>query len=108
MPLPTYTLVAGDTGTVLTLTCQDAGNNNAAINLTGMTVKLLFRIGYGVTQTRSMTIVDAVNGKAKYQFVTGDLVAGIMEARATITDGAGNVISQLQPYVWEVAPSPLT
>lgn len=107
MPLPAYDLVAGDTGTVLTVTCQDKGANNAIINLAGMTVRLLYKIGYGAVQTRTMTIVSAAAGTAKYQFAAGDLTAGIMEARVTITDSLGNVVSQLQPFVWEVGPSPL-
>lgn len=107
MPIfPPYTLVAGD-GTRLNVTCQDAGNNNAPINLTSMTVSLIYRISNGTAQTRAMTIDSATAGTAHYIFQPTDLTPGMMEATVQIKDASNNVVTQLQPFQWEVRPSPL-
>lgn len=110
MPFPNYQLVAGD-GTIVAFIFVDAGNSNLPFSLTGFTASLVYKIGAGgVVQTKGMTNdPDQVinKGKATYQFQPTDLVPGMMEVAGFITDGGGNRVSQLVPFIWEVRPSPL-
>ncbi len=82
-------LVKNDTGRKLQLTLQDDG---AAVNLTGATVNLHYRIAGGTVKTAAMTLTDAVNGVAEYQFATGDLdVAGSLDYEVQVTDSGGKI-----------------
>lgn len=82
-------LVKNDTGRKLQLTLQDDG---AAVNLTGATANLHYRIAGGTVKTVAMTLTDAVNGVAEYQFATGDLdVAGSLDYEVQVTDSGGKI-----------------
>lgn len=86
-------LVASDTGSKLTVVLTDAGTGNA-IDLTGSTVKLKYRLGGGALVTKTMTVTaPATQGIATYQFGTGELTAGTLNAEVEITDQSGNVIT---------------
>ena len=82
-------LVKNDTGRKLKLTLKD---NGAAVDLTGATVNLHYRIASGTVKTAAMTLTDAVNGVAEYQFATGDLDAGgIFDYEVQVTDSGGKI-----------------
>lgn len=85
-----YELVANDTASKLKVTCVD--QDSVVINLTGATVELLWRSNAGVLVTRSMTVVDALNGIAEYQFADGELFAPQMAFRVKITDVSSKVL----------------
>jgi hypothetical protein len=109
MAFPNYSLVAGD-GTIVAFVFVDAGNSNLPFSLTGLTASLAYKVGNGPVQTKVMTNdPDQVTnkGKATYQFQPTDLTPGMMEVAGYVTDGGGNRVSQLVPFIWEVRPSPL-
>lgn len=87
--------VAGDTGSKLKVTCQDDDSGNA-INLTGSTVKLKWDDADGALQTKTMTITDAVNGIAEYQFLASELFSRQMKFEVEITDSGGKVLHSLE------------
>lgn len=87
-------LVTNDTGSVLRVTCTD-NDTGAAIDLTGATVRARWEDADGVMQTYVMTIADAVNGIATYQFQTGEIVYPLMRIEIEVTDGFGYVTSNL-------------
>lgn len=92
--------VAGDTGSVLRVTCKDNATG-AAINLTGATVELRWNAG-GITTTRTMTVIDATNGVAEYQFTATDLVPGEMAFEVKITDSGGKILRNLNLLIENV------
>jgi BppU N-terminal domain len=67
-------LVAGDTGSILQVTCTRV--DGSVIDLTGATVQLFWRATSGPPQKRTMTVVHATNGIVSYQFQAGELVMG--------------------------------
>ena len=82
-------LVKNDTGRKLEVTLQD---NGTAVDLTGATLKLHFQIGGGAVKNVAMGIVDAVNGKAEYQFLANDLQdTGRFEFDVEVTDSGGKI-----------------
>ncbi len=90
-----YDFVAGDTGSVLRITCRNA--DGAIIDLTGATVTLRWKDQAGILVERNMTIVGAAtNGVAEYQFAAGELYAGRMRFGYRVTDATGNKISSRQ------------
>lgn len=98
----TVEYVAGDTGSKLVATCRDS-ETKALIALTGATVRVKYRVDGGALQTKAMTIlVPATNGKAEYLFLGGELVAGVMRGEIEITDGAGKVITSLEPFLIKI------
>jgi hypothetical protein len=97
-----FSFVAGDTNSVLTVTCKRS-DTGAAINLAGMTVSIRWSVDGGTPVTKSMTITDAANGVCTYTFGTGDLVAGIMRAEVIITS-SGKVVTSLEPFSFTVRP----
>lgn len=92
-------LVAGDTGTVLRVTVRNQ-QSKGRLDLTGATVRLIWRIDGGAKQTRVMTLVDAPSGVASYQFATGELTAiaygSTLTAEVEVTDAGGAILTQLQ------------
>ena len=83
-----YSFVAGDTASVLTVTCKRS-DTGAVIDLTGVTVSLKWRIDGGTLVTKTMTVTAPATGVATYEFDTADLVAGIMLAEVEVTTGSG-------------------
>ena len=84
-------LVSGDTGSELEVTCKD-DDTGLVINVTGSTVKLKWIDKAAALQTRTMTITDAVNGIVKYRFLAPDLIAKQMKFEVEITDSGGDVL----------------
>lgn len=97
-----FALVAGDTGTVLLVTVKKNSDKQPA-DLTGKTVRLLYRIDGGELVTRTMEILDPpTQGKARYIFVENELTAapaGTSKFRGEIEveDGNGMITTQLVP-----------
>lgn len=89
-----FDFVAGDTGSVLNVTCKDKVTA-AVINLTGSTVNLQWLNAAGSRTTVAMTIVSAVAGTVKYQFTTGQLFAPAMVLEVKITDALSKVVTSL-------------
>jgi len=82
-----FKAIAGDTKTKLRITCKDA-DTGAVIDLTGATANLLWRIDGGtlVTKTGITVVAPPTSGIVEYQFTTGELIAGYMEAEVELTD----------------------
>jgi hypothetical protein len=98
-----YDFVAGDTNSVLTVTCQKA-DGTGPMNLTGGTVTLRWSVDGATKVEKTMTLTDPANGVASYTFGTGELVAGIMAAEVVVTMGGKNVTS-LEPFTFTVRPA---
>jgi len=99
-----YDFTAGDTGSVLRVTMRDK-YTKALLPLSGLyTANILFKMEGGALVSRAMTILSGANdGKAEYQFTTGELTAGTMEAQIEITETAsGKKISGLGIRTYEV------
>lgn len=94
-----YKAIAGDTLAVLEVTCKDA-DTKAIIDLTNTNVNVKWRIDGSSLVTKSMTtVVPSTIGKARYQFTTGDLAAGWMEAEVEVIDipsGKVNISEKFQ------------
>lgn len=91
-----YQFVSGDTGSTLKVTCKN-DSDNAVIDLTGATIKLKWKDSSSTLQTRTMTIVSpATSGIAEYQFLAGELFAGLMNFEIEITDSGGKIIRCLE------------
>lgn len=88
--------VANDTGSKLKVTCKD-NDTGAAINLTGATVLLRWMDKTGATQSKTMTVTDAANGVAEYQFAAGEIAYPKMSFDVRITDTGGKIITNLAP-----------
>jgi len=88
-----------DTGSKIKLHCVD-DDLDTAIDLTGGTVRLRYKIAGGALQTRVMSIVGApVNGDADYLFQSGELTpGGGLECEFEITDSGGKVITSLETF----------
>ena len=87
-----YKFVAGDTGSILRVTCKN-DSDDAVIDITGATMKLKWKNKSGILQTKTMTPINPpTNGKAEYQFATGELFPGLMEFEIEITDAASKIV----------------
>ncbi len=91
-----YDLVAGDRSK-LVATCLDRATS-APLNLSGKTLELRYRIDNGALQTKPMTITDAANGKAEYQFAAADLTAGTLTGEIRIQPGLSDQVTSLAPF----------
>ena len=89
--------VVGD-NTKLIRTCRDKDNANAIINLTGATVLLKYSISGAALVTKTMSVPTPTNGKAEFEFLTPDLTVGEMKGAVEVTDSAGKVFTQLDPF----------
>lgn len=87
-------LVTGDTGSILTVTCNDSAAGTA-INLTGATVKVRWEDATGVLVLKTMTIENASGGIASYQFASGEIFAPKMKFEIEITDAGGKIVTNL-------------
>lgn len=91
-----YQFVSGDTGSTLKVTCKN-DSDSTIIDLTGATVKLRWKDSSSTLQTRTMSIVSpATGGIAEYQFLAGELFAGLMNFEIEITDSGGKIIRCLE------------
>ena len=90
----TYQFVAGDTGSILEVTCVN-DSDGVPINLNGCTVHLRWRSASGAQVSQEMTVTDAPAGIAEYQFLSTELYYGTMEFEAQITDVNSKVIRSL-------------
>lgn len=78
--------VSEDTKPYLEITCIDHATK-LPVDLTGQTIQLRFKIGNGGMLERMMTIFGAAsNGVVRYQFLAGELTAGLLVYEATIID----------------------
>lgn len=96
-----YSLVTGDTGSILRATCKD-GSTGAAINLSGASVIARWIDNAGATISRSMTVTDAINGIAQYQFAAGEIVAPQMRIEIEVTDASGKITTSTDEIVLSV------
>ncbi len=87
--------VSGDTGSKLEVTCKD-DDTGVVIDLTGSTVKLKWLDAADALQTKTMTITDAVNGVADYQFLANELIETQMKFEVEITDAVSDVLHSLE------------
>ncbi len=88
-----YDFVSGDTGSGLIVTCADKVTA-LPIDLTGASVALKW-VAAGILVSRTMSVVSATEGLAKYQFAGAELTAPQMDFEVEITGSAGNIISNL-------------
>lgn len=85
-------LVAGDTGSILKVTCTRI--DGSIIDLSGATVSLFWRATRGAPQRRSMDIEGApTDGIVYYQFQAGELVMGGLVGEIEITFPDGKVLT---------------
>lgn len=101
-----YDFTAGDTGSVLRISVTDR-YTKARIPMSGVyTALLLFKAAGGTLQSRAMTILTgADDGRAEYQFQTGELTVGELEAQVELTHTAsGKKISELGIRRYQVGP----
>jgi|WetSurSiteA1Bulk_404760.scaffolds.fasta_scaffold16651_2 hypothetical protein len=88
--------VAGDTNSKIRFTFKKA-SDGSALDLSGATVDLRWKIGAGILTTSAMTVTDAAGGVAEYLFTTGQLVAGTLTAEGRVTSGGKFVTTLEQP-----------
>lgn len=91
-----YSLVTGDTGSILRVTCKD-NSTGAAINLTGATVKAQWKDSVQALVSRVMTITSAPGGIAEYQFAAGEIISPIMRIEIEVIDATGKIVTSLNP-----------
>jgi BppU N-terminal domain len=96
-------LVAGDSGSKLVVTCKDK-DSKAAINLTGATVRVKFRVNDGSLITQVMAISNPTGGVAEYLFLSSELPAGTIKGEVEITDSNNRVLTQVEPFSLYVRP----
>ena len=94
--LPEITVTLKDSNTAASGQTLDANNSDtwAAINLTGATVRLRLReLGSStITDTRSMTVTSASQGKCATNFTTNSFPsAGTYEGEVEMTTSSGGV-----------------
>lgn len=99
-------MMAGDTGTTLTLTINENGTLTP-YNLTGCTVSLQWLNQQNVLVSKPMTITDATNGVCAYTFASEDTFPGTMTFQAVVTNTAtGQYLTTSQRFLMNVG-SPL-
>jgi hypothetical protein len=99
----TYDLVQNDTGSKLVIACVKRSDGQP-VDLTGATVTLKFRSGPSAILTQAMTVTDATNGIAEYQFLTGELLADEFKAEVEVLDAGGKLLSSLSFIQHRVRP----
>ena len=93
-------MMAGDTGTTLTLTIE---SNGSAFNLTGYSASLQWINASGTLQQKGMTIPTPTNGQCVYTFQNGDTFAVSMAFQVVITDTAtGEYLTTTQRVVLSI------
>jgi hypothetical protein len=87
------TLVAGDIGTTLVVTCIDEATQ-LPLDLTDATAKLRFDIANGTVIERTATVLSpTASGKVQYRFASGDLTKGRLRGEIRISK-SGIVLTQ--------------
>ena len=86
-------LVAGDTASVLKVTCVD--DTGAAIDLSGCTAIIRWKDEVGTVQTKAMTVSDATSGECTYQFGEDELFFPGMSFEVEVTDISGKKLSNV-------------
>lgn len=85
-------LVAGDTGSILKVTCTRI--DGSIIDLTGASANLFWRAARGAPQKRSMSIEgNPTGGVVYYQFQSGELVMGGLVGEIEIVFPDGKVLT---------------
>ena len=100
-----YDFRAGDTGSKLRVTCKDSVTG-VAIPLTGATVNLQWRKADGTLASVTMTVTDAPNGVAEYQFLTGELFAPGMDFSVKVIDSGGKELKNINTVHKTVRAAP--
>ena len=102
----TYDFTTGDTGSVLRVTVRDKYTKAILPLDTIYTVNLLFKAAGGTLQSRAMTVLTGTDdGKAEYQFQSGELTEGTLQAQIEITEiASGKKISEIGIRTYEVGP----
>ena len=97
------TFVEGDQP-LLKRTCRKNADHTV-IDLTGyQTAKLYYRIEGGAELERTMTfLTPRTNGEVEYQFVSGEMVEGKLNARIGLVDAAGRTFWQDPPIIANIA-----
>jgi len=103
MAVTLFDFVEGDTNSTVRIPIVNK-QTRAVIDLTNAaTVRFIYTIDSGSTQSRIMTILSpATAGICEYQFVTGDLVAGIMTANIEVTFTDSTILSQLDSFTFNI------
>jgi hypothetical protein len=94
--------VEGDE-TLLQVNC--IGFDRTAIDVSGATVTLRYRIAGGSLQSKTMTI-NAPNsaGQVQYQFLSGDLTPGKLSGEVGLQDNTGKAFTSLRGFHFSVRP----
>lgn len=90
-------LVAGDGGTTLRVTVRNAATGEA-MDLSGRTVTLRYRLNGGDLIAKFMDVLDqaVLTGKAQYQFDANDIPhAGVMHYEVQIDHGTLNQLTSI-------------
>lgn len=89
-----FDYTAGDTKSKFYISAKDESGN--IITLSGATVTLRWKNQAGALVSQTMTVTDAANGLAEYQFAAGELFAPSMAFEVQIVDGAGKILSSVE------------
>lgn len=81
----------------LVVTCVDS--LGVVINLTGCTAQIRWKTSDGTIVDKDMSIESAVEGKASYQFQTGELTPPTMTYEVTVTTPGDVIMSSLTAEV---------
>lgn len=99
-------MMAGDTGTTLTLTILENGTTTP-YNLTGATVTLQWLNQQNVLVSHAMTITDPTGGVCAYTFAEADTFPGTMTFQAVVSNtSTGQYLTTSQRFLMNVG-SPL-
>lgn len=99
-----FKLVSGDTGSKLVYACIN-DDDDAVIDLTGKTAKIIWKNAIGTLIEKDMTITTLTSGKlfnkyggikvAEYQFIAGEIFSSVMDIEVKIVDVGGAYIKSL-------------
>ena len=96
-----FDFVEADTASVVNVTIVNK-QTRTPIDLTGSTVRLIYSIDDGSTQSRIMTIVTPLSGVVEYKFAVDDLLPGTMTANTEVTFADTTILSQLDSFIFQV------
>lgn len=77
--------------------------DGVAIDLTGFTATFRLQIGDPPGETKAATVSTPDEGRVTYTWVTGDIVAGLLQAEFVVTNGTNTYISDLMGAVVRAA-----